>query len=375
MKLIKRTKSLISGKKNLQHLYTLKNFPVFMGCVNQNQKKDLKVNMSFSICKDSGFIQLDYLLPLKIVYQYPHNDGIGLIWQEHYLAFTKFLEKIKPINVLEIGGANATIAKEYTKKNLKTQWTIVEPNPLFEGNKRITVIKKWFDKKFIAKILVDTIIHTHVLEHVYDPIQFMKNISSFLRTGDKHVFSVPNMFEQLSRKYTNCLNFEHTTFLTEYFVDYILSKCGFKILEKEYFKNHSIFYNTEKIGGKYSPDLINHYKEYKEIFNNFISYHLDLIKDLNTKINDFPGSVYLFGAHIFSQYLLGFGLNSKKINGILDNSLLKVGKRLYGSDLLVYSPEIIRNKGKVAVILKVGIYRDEILKQLKKINPKIRIFE
>ena len=51
--------------------------------------------------------------------------------------------------------------------------------------------------------------------------------------------------------------------------------------------------------------------------------------------------MFLYGAHIFSQYLLAFGLNQNKIEGILDNSQLKIGKRLYGTNLKVFDPKII----------------------------------
>ena len=51
------------------------------------------------------------------------------------------------------------------------------------------------------------------------------------------------MEEMLKRKYTNCLNFEHTVFITEPYVDYLLSKNGFKLIDKEYFKeDHSILF-------------------------------------------------------------------------------------------------------------------------------------
>ena len=96
---------------------------------------------------------------------------------------------------------------------------------------------------------------------------------------------------------------------------------------------------------------------------------------MNKKLKEYDGEVYLFGAHLFSQYLIAFGLNQEKIVGILDNSELKIGKRLYGTKLNVFHPEKIKNKEKIAIILKVATYREEILEQLYKINPSIEIFE
>ena len=69
-----------------------------------------------------------------------------------------------------------------------------------------------------------------------------------------------------------------------------------------------------------------------------------------------------------------FGLKKEKIVSILDNSPLKQGKRLYGTSFNVQSQEVLRGRGKVGIVLKVGIYRDEIVKQLKEINPKILFF-
>ncbi|OGI17693.1 MAG: hypothetical protein A3J63_02785 [Candidatus Moranbacteria bacterium RIFCSPHIGHO2_02_FULL_40_12b] len=377
MKKILRNKSILTGKNKLEQLYEFKKFPVFMGCVdNLDDKNDINVDMSFSICRDTGIIQLDELLPLDLIYQNQHNDGVGKIWQEHYVSFAKFLEKFNPKEVLEIGGANDFIANYYLERNPKTTWTIIEPHPLFK-NKKIKIIKRWFDESFVLKSKkIDTIMHSHVLEHTYEPIKFIKHIAKFSEEGSRHIFTIPNMVEQLSRKYTNCLNFEHTLFLAEPFIDYILRINGFKILKKSYFQDHSIFYATEKIKlNKEKITLPKKYSQYKKLFSEFVKYHQDLINSLNKKIDKFDGDIYLFGAHIFSQYLLEFGLNKKKIKGILDNSDLKNGKRLYGTNLIVKKPETLKGRKNVAIILKVGAYRNEIIKQVKKINPNIVIFE
>ena len=57
------------------------------------------------------------------------------------------------------------------------------------------------------------------------------------------IFSIPNMNEMLKRKYTNCINFEHTFFITEELINWqwIFHR------GKKYFKDdHSIFYSCIK---------------------------------------------------------------------------------------------------------------------------------
>ncbi|PWB39039.1 MAG: methyltransferase [Parcubacteria group bacterium] len=375
MNYIVREHSLLTGKKNLEHLYTLKNFPVFMGCVDTPAEQDLRADMIWDICRDTGLIQLKKLIPLEKLYLNQHNDGVGQVWQDHYRAFAEFLHQNKPgKNILEIGGAHDIIAEQYFRLDSDVRWISVEPNPEYIKNPKIQVIQDWFDENFFSAEPVDTVIHSHVLEHTYNPLKFIEHIAKFLQPGQKHIFTFPNLEAMLRNNFTNCLNFEHTVFLTEPIVEFILEKYGFKILAKQYYGNpHSIFYATNRVA---TPENIarleNKYAEYKQIFNNFVNYHLGIVADLNKKIEKSSEPVYLFGAHIFSQYLIGFGLRTDKIIRILDNSLIKKDKRLYGTSLIVDSPKILAGLGKVNVILKAGIYNEEIKKDiLENINNQV----
>lgn len=370
---IERNESILTWKENLEHLYTLKDFPVFMGCVDTPQGEDVVADMEWGVCKDTGVIQLTRLIPLEILYHEQHAEGVGRMWQNHYAAFADFLLKFKPNRVLEIGGAHDYIANNVLNFQQDIEWTIIEPNPGQMRDSRIKVIKAWFDDTFTLDTPVDTVVHSHVFEHTYNPVAFIEHIARFLEVGQKHIFTFPNMTPMLEKKFTNCLNFEHTVFLTEEITEYILNKAGFKILAKEYYGDpHSIFYATEKVGVVEDPvSLPNQYAKNKELFMDYISYHVDMVRELNKMISSAVAPVYLFGAHIFSQTLIQFGLKTDTIVNILDNSPAKNGKRLYGTSLIVESPQILRGKGKVDVILKAGIYNEEIKKDiLDNINPE-----
>jgi hypothetical protein len=47
MNLIERNFDIISGQQDLEHLYTFKDFPVFMGCTDQHREKDLTTDMNW----------------------------------------------------------------------------------------------------------------------------------------------------------------------------------------------------------------------------------------------------------------------------------------------------------------------------------------
>lgn len=176
------------------------------------------------------------------------------------------------------------------------------------------------------------------------------------------IFSVPNLEEQLRRKYTNALNFEHTYFITEPYINWLLHNNQFEIIEQQYFlEEHSIFYCCRKnLSLKKLPLPKNLYGYNKKLFQDYIRYYQDLVFQLNYQIEGCQEHIFLFGAHIFSQYLIAFGLHTEKIEWVLDNDDKKQGKRLYGTKLMVASPKVLHGLINPRVILKCGSYNDEI---------------
>jgi len=376
MNYISRDRDVIYKNNDLEDLYTFYKFPVFMGCTEEDISKDILEDMSWKISKKSGMIQLNPLLPLKVVYSKEHGSGtVGKLWNEHHKSFAEFISKYKPKTVLEIGGLHGILAKNYLNIDKVVDWTIIEPNPIVDKNLPIKVIEGFFDENFKLEKNFDAVVHSHVLEHVYNPEEFMKHKSSFTNEGDLLLFSVPNMKVMLENNYNNCINFEHTVYFSSPYIEYFLAKYNFEIIEKTYFKkDHSIFYCTKKVSKNLIiPPLKGLYNKNKKTFSKYINSHLKEVQEINNIIDNTSLPVYLFGAHIFAQYLIAFGLNTKKIVKILDNDYQKHNKRLYGTNLKVNSPKILKNKNKAIVILRAGVYNNEVKTDiLKNINPNIK---
>jgi hypothetical protein len=214
----------------------------------------------------------------------------------------------------------------------------------------------------------DSVIHSHLFEHVYEPVDFMRALSKFIPEGANLAFSVPNMEEMLRRKYTNCINFEHTMLLTEPFIDYLLSSNGFEIVNKQKFQeDHSLFFHAIRNSGVEATKLTGElYSDYKRLYVDYIDYHKNLVLSLNKRIASLTAPTYLFGAHVFTQYLIAFGLDTTGLAGILDNDKSKQGRRLYGTTLQVHSPAILTGAGPTNIVLKAGVYCNEIQDDIEK---------
>jgi hypothetical protein len=149
-------------------------------------------------------------------------------------------------------------------------------------------------------------------------------------------------------------------------------------LNKEYFRDgHSIFYATvhdPSVNPIALPPGL--YEKNKQLYLNYVQYHEELIEDLNRKMSQLNQPLYLFGAHVFAQYLIAFGFDTHRIVSLLDNDPKKQGKRLYGGSLTVQSPKVLREVERPVVILKAGVYNQEIKEDiLGNINKAVIFLE
>ena len=74
--------------------------------------------------------------------------------------------------------------------------------------------------------------HSHVFEHIYNPLEFLKDISEYLEENELQILSIPNLPRYLESRFSNTINFEHTFYFTEEIMDYMFSASKFEIVDK-----------------------------------------------------------------------------------------------------------------------------------------------
>jgi len=387
--LLKRTKNYITAAEDLEPLATLPSFPVGMYCVPvEFSAQEWATDMHWMISRSTGAIQLADLIDTSILYDSQHESGaVGGLWKRHHEQFCEFVESFGKTKVLEIGGGHGNLARLFVERNPYSQWIIIEPNmppSLLHGAcpPQIIPLEGWFGKDFQlpAELSdIDVIVHSHTLEHIYDYEEFLGGLSRL--KPSLQIFSVPYQKEWLRRGWQNSIMFEHPQLLTPNSIEYMMHCHGFSLLRKDIFADsHSIFYafifdQGSKTISQLPPP--NEYEENKNLFNTWLTANKDFVARTNKCIATHSNqeAIYVFGAHIFTQYLVSFGLNITKVKYILDNAPDKQGKRLYGLNQLVCSPEILRSDENPAVVLRVGAYADEIKEAIRGINPNVIFWE
>lgn len=368
-----RSFDVLTKTGELETLITFKNFPVFMGCVDTPAEDDVVVDMNWKISKETGIVQIDPIVDESYVYLASHGSGtVGNIWNNHHKLFSEFVSN-SGNDILEIGSSHGILFS--ILDNSKLKFTIVEPNYIGPEADNITVVRKFFNSELDLNKKFDTIVHSHVFEHIFDYDEFLLSVKKHLRLGGKMLFSVPN-FDYMIQTDQFPLNFEHTVLITDYYIKYLLTKHGFEI-DKEYmYLNHSKFYSAVfKEDTVKDIPLISTYEEHKKKIRENYNKKKEDVDNINSVIDSSYSDtkIYLYSGHIFSQYLINLGLDVNGISCILDNDPNKETKRLYGTDLMVNKPSVIKDDRNPFVILRSGVYNQEIENQLKEINPNVTI--
>jgi hypothetical protein len=370
MNFIHRTKCVYCSAP-LVEAYSVKDFPIYMGTTTQNRESDLTLDLNFAKCSECKTAQLTKLVPLEVLYENGHAGSLGKTWLRHHKEFSDFINIFASGNLVEIGGAQLVLAKHLEKNEKIKSITVYDTNLSCYGNKSTDkiILKEQFFDKHSVKEKPDAIIHSHVIEHLYDPMNEIKAMADLLEEGKRMFISAPVVDKMMKDKFTNAMNFEHTYGLTKELLREILQYAGLKILLEKDFSDHCVFVSAIKSS---SLETDKDYKQDSSYLDDFMDYHNTEVKKIENQLEN-KSNTFIFGAHIFTQSLLKFGLREENFSFILDNDPAKINQRLYGTNLYVRSPKILKDVVNPIVVLKAGQYTEEIKKDiLENINPQAR---
>lgn len=314
--------------------------------------------ITFYLCNKCNCYQNKYLGELSIVYKNNHNNiTVSNIWMEHYNKFYNFIANniehmTNEINILEVGGGNNYIVDLFIKNNYKN-YTILEPNVT---NKLDTIhYIPTFLENYNDSHSYDITILSHVLEHLYKPSEIFKINSKFF------CISVPNIPKYLDNFIINFLNVEHTYYFEEYHILHLFAKHNYKIINIEYFDNHSIFMSFEKQDNVINNYIVNHVNDrtitkMDYYFHKIIKY----VNNINNYIADNKNiNVALFPAHFYISYLVTFGFDITNIKYMYDNNINKNNKYMNGTKLMCKNLDFFINSN-FSICLIVSLYNKEV---------------
>ena len=212
-----------------------------------NTKKVPKIpsNMDFKLYFDKEYNCLrQYVssnLNESLLEVYKQNENVGYLREDNTLAqkyhddFLDFILKnivdISSKNILEIGCGGCSILNVLKKKNANV--TGLDPSPFAKEcalNFNIKIIDKFFKKELIDQNY-DLTFFSDVLEHLVNPLEFLKDIASVLEPESKIIVSVPDASNEQNHGDISMFMHQHITYFTDESLKIIFYKSGLKLLK------------------------------------------------------------------------------------------------------------------------------------------------
>jgi fructose/tagatose bisphosphate aldolase len=339
-----RSRCIFCNNDDLEILFN-KNYSTSLSLGLYNKKNTgFFMPYNIQICKTCFTFQNKYIGDLSIIYSKNHVDDYGTTKSRKHTSFCNFILENDNINgIIEVGACNGILAKEIMK-NKHIDYNIIEPS--FTGDKmNLNIISDYFENVELNIINSNTLIMSDVFEHFYNPISILNKI--WESDNIKYLFlNHPDFDYTIKNDIMMNLNCEHTFLIEHQFLFDIFEKYGFKLNRRFDFENFSLFLEFERITTpeNSSQSYCNNklYIDRKIYFDKIISN----VKKINHEINNnIHKKYYIWPSSIHSVQLFTFGLNYKRLEGILDNSPNKIGKYLYGYNILCSSFDNLLKNG------------------------------
>lgn len=350
-------------------------------------------NIGFGICEESGLVlQTTSVTPEEMLSYYAetatyvHQDNVGLPPKNKVADVKRQIEFLRqstgtlPNGVLQVGSSDGYTLSQFREAGVEAVKGI-EP-----GSRAREFAKTHYDVDSIAgsaesfshDVEYDAIILTHILEHIYNPVNIIKKISNNLKDNGTLLIEVP-LWECIDLLRVGVLTFEHVNYFCESSLARLLQLCGFRIcdLAKHYYVNQYpvIIVTAKKSTSSETLNILPSYLQNRQLLEQYIKkealFWLDRQQLILDRINE-NKNTFIYGGGIHTSQLLSNTNISQlhPIAGIIDSSSSKWDKKI--GDLTINPPAIMDNfTTGTNVIISSAFSESNIYQFVKDKNPNI----
>jgi SAM-dependent methyltransferase len=275
-------------------------------------------------------------------------------------------------SILEIGGGGGALSRILARH--ADTVNLIEPNrkldrKIFEGTK-VTLITDSFPSKHIAE-KYDIVVCRQVLEHVPNPLEFLKNIYESLKKDGEAYIEVPTL-EYIKEYDSLCdLHYEHIQYFDTSLLENMMWNSGLKTEELRRLNNgHDVGYHVKKMG---PTEEIRPLKG-KEI--NSFSERLEKKRTQGRKVLSGCGNIGIYGATAYSQAMLGLYPELDTVVAAFDDTPNYEGLTMYGGkkNVNIMRPEPDLFFSLDTIIITAYMHDKVISEKIRRMNFKGNIF-
>ena len=376
----------ICKNKNISKVLGVKNFPYFTAPINKDvidrDKISNKVHsLNVVSCKKCSHLFLSKIPNLNLLnnlydkyYNYP-SPIKGIFKPERDDNFIKIFLKNnknkKKQSIFEVGCYDGYILKKLSEKGYKVLGCDPSKGALIGKKMGIPIRKEFFNSSLYKYEKYDFVITRHLIEHIVNPIDWLKNLLKGLKNDGKLVIETPNVDFFLKRGLPSVFSLQHLQYFTKYSLSILLNNLNCKV-EKIYQSNENLIFFVKK--NKKSKKKIKIKNNNKENLKKFRNKYLITKKMLQKEVmKNNVKKISVWGAGGFGSVVhLFYELPAKKISFYVDSDPKKTKMRFLTSNASIYNKSYLRVR-KPHIIVITSLYGTQILKSLKNENLEVKV--
>jgi len=282
-----------------------------------------------------------------------------------------------PKSVFQVGCSDGYTLKRFREAGA-TSVTGIDPSTashdiaknLYNIDTIVSIIEDYEDKTNLeSKNKYNLIILTHVLEHLFNPVENLIKCNGLQNDGDWIIVEVP-LFERNDCFPPGMLTLEHLNYFSEGTIIETITKSGYKpFFSGKYFNQYEypVITVIARKNNNFKIINCNDYIRANELLTAYVNKEKQSWKNTEKKIKDRVirgSSVYIYGAGIHTSQLLAFTDLKQYLNilGLLDSSPTKWEKKI--GSLTCYKKNAVDFKESDTIIISSFGSENEIYKSL-----------
>lgn len=299
----------------------------------------------------------------------------------------QLLDFIKPIfksdraKALEIGAYDGQFLFQLRKQG----WQVYgcEPNPIGQHAAQrygMDIQQAYFETDLYPPSSFDLIVARFVLEHVNNPIEFLKTVWAALKPEGSLVLDIPDGESRILNRVLGSLVAEHVSYFGAYTLKLALTQAHF--IQMELFPYLGGLAVKARRGDIATTEafltahpgiqpLLTSAREYSKD----LSKQLDILRNMIDRFVKEKKRIVIYGANTQTlDYLINGAIEAEQIDYIIDDDPFKQGCFLVGTNLRVYSPNRLIEEPADVLVVSAYFSQDKIIAAFQnRLGPKREI--
>ncbi len=255
------------------------------------------------------------------------------------------------------------------------------PNGEAESSENITFVQDFYSEKY-SDYRADIVCCRHVLEHIEDPCQFLRNIRQSVAQSENAVvyFEVPNALFSLRDSSVWDIIYEHCGYFTPNSLVHLFQAAGFEVLHHEetyggqFISIEAVLARGDAeprtISTNYSiPHLQQLTEEFSQRYREKLTYWTYMLEELAEQ----GQKVVLWGAGSKGVTFLNTVPKADSIASVVDINPRKQGMYIAGAGQKIVSAEFLRDNQPDSVLVMNRLYEAEIRQMLRDTAPNAEV--